>query len=177
MTTGISFVDNMEQVRSLLALAPHFEGEKHLERNDFPNRYVWVYETISAQGAQGAGGRPPRPIDGDTFRTNVHCWGKTFAHALYLRQCLATALREVYKGGNAYKLTSTDIVGDRAHTANGYCLVVKIDTFEQLVEVDLTKCGECLAQMDAPRTGQANRFEIESPDAEPGDGWIDAKEP
>lgn len=177
MTTGIEFIDNVEAVKSLLAnAAPSFDGEKSIAQSDAPNRYVWVYENISGQAAQGAGGLPPRPLATDVFRVNVHCWGETLAHSLYLRAALATALRKVYGGGNNYRIPDSDILGDRAHTENGFVVVVKIDIAERLLEVDLTKCGPCMSQLSA-YSGRANRFEIETPDAEQGDGWIDAKEP
>ncbi len=177
MTTGIEFVDNVDAVKALLAnAAPSFDGEKNLARNDAPNRYVWVYDSISGQPAQGTGGLPPRVLSTDVFRVAVHCWGETLAHALYLRSALATALRKVYGGGNNYRMTDADLVGDRAHTQNGFAVVAKIDIAERLLEVDLAKCGPCMSRLSS-LTGRATTFEIESPDAEQGDGWIDAKEP
>lgn len=173
MTTGIDFLDRLDEVRiALNVVAPSFEGRKNLERHDVPNRYVWVYTGIGSQAPQGVGGTGARSISTDVFSMDVHCWGSTLAHALKLRQALATALRLVIGG----RITNTDLIGDDAHTTNGYAAVVRVDLQEQLIEADLTKCGACVRDADFGVTARATAVNFKPPVGTQGDGKLEQGE-
>jgi hypothetical protein len=144
LNTGVPLVDFLSTMQELLSqVAPSFNDEKSLPKNDVPPRYVWVLdETGSKFPRSASGSNPTRILMTDLQRIDVHCWGFEpdatdellhKARALRLRQALLTALRQVAQPEQYNVLRTVQKGGDSTKHRGWVCIVeleVHLPVFE-----------------------------------------------
>ncbi len=166
---------------ALQQIAPSFDDERSIAKNDLPTRYVWVLDDTSGALDVRTTGRKAKgqakELQTDVWRVLVHCWGfdrsrpddpkAHKAEALRLRRALITALNDCLPA-DGFEETGTRHKGGTSFSERGWVCIVEVNLMLPLYELDLTGGPSVGARLVRPTSvGFANE-----PPSPTGDGLL-----